>query len=60
MDNIPSNYLNNAQINQAIEAQYLAQDTKTLALAGLELTVERFGILHFSAKPRALYNWRNI
>ena len=25
MDNIPSNYLNNAQVNKVIEAKYLAQ-----------------------------------
>ena len=28
MDNIPSNYLNNAQVDKAIETKYLAQGYK--------------------------------
>ena len=34
MDNIPSNYLNNAQVNEAIETKYLAQGHKHVGTSG--------------------------
>ena len=34
MDNIPSNYLNNAQVDEAIKTKYLAQRHKHVGTSG--------------------------
>ena len=34
MDNIPSNYINNAQVNEAVKTKYLAQDHKHVGTSG--------------------------